>query len=338
MDDDPARSAPQPEAPLTIIVVPDDYPPVFTGSGAEPMLRALGEVVVHTQRGADQEAELIRRIGDARVALNIRAHARFSERVLAACPNLQLVSVWGTGTDHIDLAACRARSVSVTSTPGVNAHAVAEHAVALMLALMRRIPPMDRDLREGGWARAPLVQLEGRTVGLVGLGAIASRLAALLVPFGVKLLATSLRPDEGRAATLGARAVPIETLLRESDVVSLHLRVTPDTTGYIGRERLALMKSGAFLVNTARGALVDTPALIEALSSGRLAGAALDVYEEEPLRAGDPLLALPNVVLTPHVAGMTREVIEAGLVMAVRNVERFLQLASSARRPQSSGP
>jgi phosphoglycerate dehydrogenase-like enzyme len=312
-----------------LIVVPDDYPPVFTGSPAEPMLRTLGEVVVHTERGADQEAQLIRRLGDARVALNIRAHARFSERVLAACPSLELISVWGTGTDHIDLAACRARGVSVTSTPGVNAHAVAEHAVALMLAVMRRIPAMDRDLRGGGWARALLVQLEGRTVGLVGLGAIASRVGELLRPFGVTLLATSLRPDEGRAAALGARAVPIETLLRESDVVSLHLRVTPETTGYIGRARLALMKPGAFLINTARGALVETPALIEALDSGRLAGAALDVFLDEPIRAGDPLLELPNVVLTPHVAGMTREVIDAGLVMAVRNIQRFLRPVSA---------
>jgi D-3-phosphoglycerate dehydrogenase len=312
-----------------LIVVPDDYPPVFTGSPAEPMLRTLGEVVVHTERGADQEAQLIRRLGDARVALNIRAHARFSERVLAACPSLELISVWGTGTDHIDLAACRARGVSVTSTPGVNAHAVAEHAVALMLAVMRRIPAMDRDLRGGGWARALLVQLEGRTVGLVGLGAIASRVGELLRPFGVTLLATSLRPDEGRAAALGARAVPIETLLRESDVVSLHLRVTPETTGYIGRARLALMKPGAFLINTARGALVETPTLIEALDSGRLAGAALDVFLDEPIRAGDPLLELPNVVLTPHVAGMTREVIDAGLVMAVRNIQRFLRPVSA---------
>src|SRR5688572_3128076 len=106
-----------------MIVVPDDYPPVFTGCLAEPRLRALGELTVHTERGADQEAELIRRLGDARVALNIRAHARFSERVLAACPELRMISVWGTGTDHIDLAACQARGVTVTSTPGVNAHA-----------------------------------------------------------------------------------------------------------------------------------------------------------------------------------------------------------------------
>ena len=160
------------------IVVPDDFPAAFTGSAAEPRLRGLGAVTVHTERGADQEAELIRRIGDAEVVVNIRAHARFTDRVLAGCPSLRLISIWGTGTDNVDLAACRTRGVAVTNTPGVNAHAVAEHTLALMLAVTRRIPAMDRDTRAGQWPRGQLVQLEGRTVGLIGLGAIGARVAA----------------------------------------------------------------------------------------------------------------------------------------------------------------
>jgi D-3-phosphoglycerate dehydrogenase len=306
------------------IVVPDDFPPALTGSAAEPRLRKLGDVAVHTERGADQEAELVRRIGDAAVVVNIRAHARFTDRVLAASPSLRLISIWGTGTDNVDLAACRARGVAVTNTPGVNAHAVAEHTVALMLAVMRRIPAMDRDTRAGQWPRGLLVQLEDRTVGLIGLGAIGARVAALVRPFGVRLLAATYGPDDGRAARAGARHVPVETLLRESDVVSLHLRLSADTQGYLGRDRLALMKPGAFLVNTARGALVDRAALVDALRGGRIAGAALDVFHEEPIPAGDPLLSLPNVVLTPHNGGMTREVIDAGLLRAVENIEQFL--------------
>ncbi|MEX2284505.1 MAG: NAD(P)-dependent oxidoreductase [Gemmatimonadota bacterium] len=306
------------------IVVPDDYPPVFSGSAAESRLRGLGEVTVHTERGADQEPELIRRVADAEVVLNIRAHARYFARVLDACPKLRLISIWGTGTDHVDLAACQARGVTVVTTTGVNANAVAEHALALLLSLMRRIPALDHDLRAGGWAREPVVQLEGKTVGIIGLGAIGSRVATLLAPFGVLLLATSSRPDDGRAAAVGARYVPIEVMLRESDVVSLHLRVTPETQGYVSRERLALMKPTAFLVNTARGALIDADALVDALRHGRLAGAALDVFQQEPISAADPLLTLPNVVLTPHIAGMTPEVIEDGLDLAVRNIEQFL--------------
>jgi phosphoglycerate dehydrogenase-like enzyme len=306
------------------IVVPDDFPPALTGSAAEPRLRAIGNVTVHTERGADQEPELIRRIGDAEVVINIRAHARFTEGVLAGCPRLRLISIWGTGTDNVDLAACRARGVAVTNTPGVNAHAVAEHTLALMLAIARRIPAMDRDTRTGQWPRGLLVQLEGQTAGLIGLGAIGSRVAQLLLPFGVRLLAATYGPDAGRAAAAGARHVPVETLLRESDIVSLHLRLSADTQNYLGRERLALMKPTAFLINTARGGLVDKTALVDALRDGRIAGAALDVFHEEPIPAGDPILGLPNVVLTPHNGGMTREVIDAGLLRAVENIEHFL--------------
>jgi phosphoglycerate dehydrogenase-like enzyme len=221
------------------IVVPDDFPPALTGSAAEPRLRALGDVTVHTERGADQAAELIRRIGDAEVVVNIRAHARFADGVLAGCPRLRLISIWGTGTDNVDLAACRARGVAVTNTPGVNAHAVAEHTVALMLAITRRIPVMGRDARAGQWPRGLLVQLEGQTVGLIGLGAIGGRVAQLLAPFGVRLLAATYGPDAGRSAAAGARHVPVETLLHESDIVSLHLRLSADTEGYLGRSRLA---------------------------------------------------------------------------------------------------
>ena len=305
------------------IVVPDDFPPALTGSAAEARLRVLGEATVHTERGADREDELIRRIGDAEAVVNIRAHARFTERVLAACPRLRLVSIWGTGTDNVDLAACRARGIAVTNTPGVNAHAVAEHTLALMLAVTRRIPAMDHDVRGGQWPRGLLVQLEGKTLGLIGLGAIGSRVAALARSFGMRLLATTWGPDGGRAAALGARPVPLETLLGESDVVSLHLRLSDETRGYLGREHMDLMRPAAFLINTARGALVDRAALVDALRAGRLGGAALDVFHEEPVPADDPLLALPNVVLTPHNAGMTREVIDAGLLRAVENIELF---------------
>src|SRR5829696_6192711 len=148
------------------IVVPDDFPPALTGTVAEQQLRALGDVTVHTERGADRQEELIRRIAAADVVINIRAHARFSSQVLEACDRLQLISVWGSGTDHIDLAACRTRGVAVMNTPGVNAHAVAEHTMALMLAVTRRIPEMDTDVRHGHWPRGMLVQLQGKTLGI----------------------------------------------------------------------------------------------------------------------------------------------------------------------------
>jgi len=307
------------------IVVPDDFPVVLTGSPAERHLRTLGNVTVYTERGAEQETELVRRIGDADIVISLRAYTRLSESVLTACPSVQMISIWGTGTDNVDLAACRRRGIMVAHTPGVNAHAVAEHTLALMLAVTRRIPSLDRDVRGGQWPRGLLVQLEGKTLGIVGLGAIGRRVAVLAAPFGMHLLAATWGPDAGRAAAVGAHHVPIETLLRESDIVSLHLRLSDETEAIINRERLALMKPNAFLVNTARGRLVDREALVDALRQGRLAGAALDVFHEEPIAADDPLLAPPNVVLTPHNAGMTQEVIDVGLLHTVENVRHFLQ-------------
>jgi Lactate dehydrogenase and related dehydrogenases len=307
------------------IVVPDDFPAALTGTVAERQLRTLGDGTVFTERGADRELELIRRIGDAEIVVNIRAHARFSRAVLEARDRLRLISVWGTGTDHIDLAACRAKGVTVTNTPGVNAHAVAEHTMALMLAVTRRIPEMDAGVRAGQWPRGMLAQLEGKTLGIVGLGAVGRRVAALAAPFGMRLVASTYGADAGRAATVGADHMPMETLLRESDVVSLHLRLSDETKDFLSRERLAMMKSSAFLINTARGGLVDRDGLVEALRNGRLAGAGLDVFHEEPVRPDDPLLALSNVVLTPHNAGMTPEVIDVGLRRAVENVASYLR-------------
>jgi phosphoglycerate dehydrogenase-like enzyme len=306
------------------IVVPDDYPLLLTGTPAERRLRALGDTEIFTERGANEEDELIRRIAGAEAVVSLRAYSRFTQRVIDASPALRVISIWGTGTDNVDLDACRARGVIVSNTPGVNANSVAEQALALMLAVARRIPAMDRGTREGQWPRAMLVQLEGKTLGVVGLGAIGSRVATIAKAFGMNVLATAWRGDDGRAAKIGATFVDLDTLLHESDFVSLHLRLTDETRGVLSRERFAMMKPSAFLVNTARGALVDREAMIEALEQGQIAGAGLDVFHEEPVQAGDRLLTLSNVVLTPHNAGTTEEVIALGLARTVENVERFL--------------
>jgi D-3-phosphoglycerate dehydrogenase len=298
-----------------VIVVPDDFPSVFEGSEAHARARALGEVRVHTGRGAEDEAELARRIGDAAVAVNIRAYARFTEAVLHACPGLRMISVWGTGTDNIDLAAAARRGVTVCNTPGVNAYAVAEHAVALMLAVARKIPQIDREMRGGAWPREMLDQLYGKTVAVFGSGAIGARVAQLARAFGMEVLAWSARGDTPAAK---------DDYLRRADFVTLHLRLVPETRGFIGSRELALMKPGAYLVNTGRGPLVDRDALHEALASRRIAGAGLDVFHDEPLKSGDPLLSSPYTVVSPHNAGQTPEVRRDGLLLAIENVERFL--------------
>lgn len=298
-----------------MIVVPDDYPSVFEGSIAHERARTLGEVRVHTGRGAEDEAELARRIGDAAVAVNIRAYARFTEAVFRACPGLKLISIWGTGTDNIDLAAAARRGVTVCNTPGVNAYAVAEHTIALMLAVARRIPGIDREMRGGGWPRDMLVQLHGKTLAVIGSGAIGARVAQLARGFGMEVLTWSARGDTPAAK---------DDCLRRADFITLHLRLVPETRGFIGRREFALMKPEAFLINTGRGGLVDRDVLLEALAGRRIAGAGLDVFHEEPLKPGDPLLSSPHTVLSPHNAGQTPEVRRDGLLAAIENVERFL--------------
>ena len=298
------------------IVIPDDFPSVFEGTPAHARLKALGDVRVFAERGADDEAELIRRLDRARIAINIRAHAQFTEEVFARCPRLKLVSIWGTGTDNIDLDAAGRHGVTVCNTPGVNAFAVAEHALALMLAAARRIPQIDREMRGGVWPRELLTQLYGKTLGVFGTGKIGTRVAALGGAIGMTVLAWS-----ARSGNVSAK----EQILGAADIVSLHLRLTPETRGFLGARELNRMKPGAILVNTGRGPLVERDALLDALRTRRLAAAGLDVFHDEPLKPGDPILGLPNVVLSPHNAGQTPDVIRDGLLRAVENVENFLK-------------
>lgn len=306
------------------IAVPDDFPSVFEGTAAHERAKSLGEVRVVSARGADEEAELIRRIDRARIAINIRAHARFTEGVFAACKNLEMVSIWGTGTDNIDLDAAGRHGITVTNTPGTNAFAVAEHTLALMLALARRIPRIEREMREGQWPRELLTQLLGKTVGVFGTGTIGARVITLTKAIGMEPLAWSLRGQPERIAALGARAASKDEILREADVVTLHLHLVPETRGFLGRRELGSMKRTALLVNTARGALIEREALLDALAQGKIAGAALDVFHDEPLKPADPLLKSDLIVLSPHNAGQTPEVIRDGLLRAVQNVEGFL--------------
>ena len=207
-----------------------------------------------TARGADDEAELIRRIDRARVAINIRAHARFTDGVMTACRNLEMISIWGTGTDNVDLDAAGRHGITVCNTPGINAFAVAEHTLALMLATARRIPRVDREVRSGAWPRDMLTQLLGKTLGVFGTGKIGARVISLAKAFGMDVLAYSARGDTAAVAALGARAASKDEILRAADVVTLHLRLAPDTRGFLGRRELALMKPTAILVNTGRGA------------------------------------------------------------------------------------
>jgi len=239
--------------------------------------------------------------------------------VLEACPSLRLISIWGTGTDNVDLAAARRQGIRVTNTPNVSAAAVAEHTLALILAVARRMVHVDRQVRQGLWPRAMVTQLRGKTLGLIGTGAIGREVARLGTAIGMRVIAWTFHP-EGSVIEW----VAFDDVFRQSDVVSLHLRLSAETEGLVRREHLDLMKPDGMLINTARGGILNENDLVQALQANRIAGAGLDVFETEPLPPDSPLLALSNVVLTPHSAGITPEATEAGLALAIENVFSFL--------------
>src|SRR4051812_15906611 len=299
------------------IHIPDDAPPVLRPSAVWDELAAGATLDYHDTLPASED-DLIARIRDAVVVLNIRSSVKFTDRVFDACPKLRLVSVWGTGTDHIDLPSAARHGVTVTNTPGVSAISIAEHTLALLLAVARRIPQVDAATRAGGWPRGQSVQLYGKTCGIIGLGAIGRQFARIATGFGMRVIAWTMHPKPGDPI------VELDEFYRTSDVVSLHLRLSPETVGFVGSRQFALMKKSAIFVNTARGAIADEAALVDALTEGRIAGAGLDVFTVEPLPDRHPLTQLANVVITPHCAGVTPEALEAGLRMCVENVWAFL--------------
>ncbi len=242
--------------------------------------------------------------------------------LLDRLPTVRHVASYGVGVNHIDLPACRARGVLVTNTPGVLANATADLAMALLLAAARRVVEGDRAIRAGGWTENDPhfllgTEVTGKTLGLVGMGQIGQAVACRARGFEMRVLYAAPR-DMGVA---GAERVELDRLLRESDFVSLHCPLTPETANLLSRERIAAMKPGAILVNTARGALVDDQALAEALRAGRLAAAGLDVFREEP-RVPGLFLGLPDVVLTPHLGSGSREARAAMAQLVADEVER----------------
>jgi phosphoglycerate dehydrogenase-like enzyme len=245
--------------------------------------------------------------------------------VIETAPRLRLIQKIGIGVNTIDLDAARRRDIAVCNMPGTNTQAVAEMTLLLMLATLRRLAQLDRLTRAGrGWALDPamaddLGELSGRTVGLVGFGSVARRLLPILDAAGATVLYTARRP----AADLPTRFRPLRELLPIVDVLSLHLPLTSETTALIDAAALASMKRGSILINPARGQLVDETALVEALSSGQLRGAGLDVFSREPVGADGPLLELPNVVVTPHLAWLTAETLERSLAVIAENCRRL---------------
>ncbi|HHY46217.1 MAG TPA: phosphoglycerate dehydrogenase [Firmicutes bacterium] len=304
-----------------VLVTPRSF-----GAGSDEPIRILEEagceVVWATGNSPLTEDELlgqVRGIDGMIVGLD-----QVSSRVIAAADRLRVISKYGVGLNNIDLQEARSRGIVVTYTPNANTEAVADLTMGLLLACARKIPMADRSVRSGEWRRFIGSAVWKKTIGIVGTGRIGRAVVRRATGFNMRILCCDKVEDPAFAAHYRAEYVPLDDLLRESDYVTLHVPLTEETAGFIGSREFSLMKKTAFLINTARGEVVDEEALYHALSTGRIAGAALDVFCSEP-PTGSRLLSLDNVVLTPHMGAHAVEaIIEMGLA-ASRNVIAVLR-------------
>ena len=289
-------------------------------------INQFGDVTSYDR--TDGEALTIERIGDNEIILVNKVP--ITETVLAACPNIKLICVQATGYNIVDVEACARRGIPVTNVPSYGTAAVAQFTIALMLELCHRIGLHNHSVHQGDWTRStnfcywltPQMELEGKTLGIVGFGRIGQAVGKLAKAFGMHVLAYNRSQcDEGRAI---ADYVDLDTLFRESDFISLHCPQTAETVNLINRETIAQMKDGAMLINTARGGLVDETALVEALESGKLRGAAVDVVSQEPMKADNPLLTTRKCIITPHIAWAPVESRQRLLDCVVENIRAFL--------------
>lgn len=304
----------------TVVITPEV---LFGQQGPHTdMLRGAGFEVRFPHRGGmTEEAETIEALRGA--AATLAGGEPYTERVLAELPDLRVISRWGVGVDRVDLDAVTRRGVAVAITPSSNHEAVAEHTLALLLALARSLAKNNREIRQGIWTKVPLLPLRGRTLGLIGLGRIGQSVAVRAAQFRLRVIAYDPAPNVAFAQTQGIELIDLDTLLSRSDYVSLHLPLSPSTSGLINRETLSRMKPGSFLVNTARGGLVVEEDLFAALQSGHLAGAGLDVFVQEPPSLSNPLLSLENVLVTSHMAGVD---VQSSLDMAVEAAQSIIDL------------
>lgn len=287
------------------------------------LLRADGqEIVAYQDRAQDDEA-LLRRVSDADVI--ILADQPLRENVLTQCHNLKMIDVAFTGVDHIDVDYLKTRGVPICNAAGYSTNAVAELTIGLVIDVLRNITVCNQTIREGRADFRIGTELFGKTFGIVGTGTIGIRVAEIAKSFGCRLIAYS-RTERDAAKALGVTYLPLEELMRQADVVSLHVPMTPQTRGMVSEESFDQMKETAILINTSRGPIVDTIALAKALNTGKIAGAGVDVFDSDPpLPEDHPLLFAKNCVLTPHIAFATEEALYQRAAIVFENLRCWLE-------------
>jgi phosphoglycerate dehydrogenase-like enzyme len=304
------------------VTVLDDYQHAMEGTPAIERLRQTADVQVLFEKLPDDEA-VVRALQGSRAIIPVRERTRFAAALLQSLPDLEFISQTGNHAYHIDMEAATRAGIVVALAPGGNS--TTELAFGLMLAVMRRIPQSDQAMRAGEWPLVLGYVLRGKTLGILGLGKIGVEVAAIARAFGMKVVAWGPTLTQERASKSGATYMRLDDLLKTADVVSVHLKLSEESKNLLDESRLRMMKPTAYLINTARGAIVDEQALIKLLNHKDIAGAALDVFVEEPLPPDHPLLALDNVVLTPHLGWPTDSGFAGFAENAVTNILDYME-------------
>ena len=305
------------------VLVLDDYEGFAASVPAYEEVKARTQLVI-LRTHLKNNTELADALRDVQILLPIRERTKLGDKELALAPALKFISQTGNGIGHLDVAAATRRKIAVCLTGRETAVSTIELTIGLILACLRRIPLVDRRMREEAWPAIPGYLFAGKTVGIVGLGRIGTEVARLCLAFNARVLATGKTLTDERAQASGATRVTLEELFRESDIVTVHVKSNQETRGLIGDKELGLMKPGAFLINTARGPIVSEAALVRALERGQLGGVGLDVFDEEPLPFEHPLRRFDNAILLPHRGYATVEVLQERFERAMRNIISFI--------------
>ncbi len=304
------------------VTVLDDYQHAFEASPAIARLREKAEVQIYAEKFSSEE-KLIQALRGSQAIVPIRERTKFPAPLLKALPDLELIAQTGNHAYHIDIDAATEAGIVITMAPAGGG--VTELTIGLMIAVMRRIPQSDTAMRRGEWPLVLGYVLKGKTLGILGLGKVGVEVARIAQAFGMKIIAWGPTLTKERAEKSGATFLPLEDVLKNSDVVSVHLKLSEQSKGLLDEKRLRLMKKSAYFINTARGAIVDEQALAKLLRENAIAGAALDVFVEEPLPQASPLAKLDNVVLTPHLGWPTDAGFHGFAESAVENILNYME-------------
>jgi len=305
------------------VAILDDFEKIAETVPAFQELKSRAHITVLRER-LETSDQIVQQLGDFDALLLMRERTRLSEREYSRLPKLKFISQTGRTTLHLDLANATKHGIAVSGTPGDNGTTTKELTIALILALARKIPQVNQRMRAERWPALTGIMLEGKTVGVLGLGRIGKEVARVLKALNTRVLAWSRSLTQERASEVGAENVSLETLLQESDFVTVHVHFSPQTVDLIGAKEIALMKRGAFLVNTGRGPIVNETAMLEALQSGRLGGVGLDVYNVEPLPMDHPLRRCESAILMSHRGYATVEILSERYQQALTNILLYL--------------